>query len=135
NLVGGGSATGTVFLSEAAPAGGAVVTLASDSPTVTVPASVTVPADAVAVTFPITTTPVTATTAVSITASYAGVLQPGRLNVTPPSTGPVMAAMTLSATSVTGLGSVPGTVTMSGPAPAGGAQVFVTHNSQAFSQD
>ena len=52
NVVGGGSATGRVVLSAAALPGGAVVTLTSDSPAVTVPASVTVPADAVAVLVP-----------------------------------------------------------------------------------
>jgi hypothetical protein len=131
-VVGGGTATGTVFLNAAAPAGGAVVTLASDSPAVTVPASVTVPADAVAVTFPVTTSSVTAPTAASITGSYGGTQQFARLSVTPPQAGPVLAAVTVNPTSVTGLGSATGTVTLSAPAPAGGAEVFVTHASLAL---
>src|SRR4029077_21102431 len=46
-----------------------------------------------------------------------------------------MAAVTVSPTSVTGLSSATATVTLSGPAPAGGAQVYVTHASLAFSQE
>jgi hypothetical protein len=134
SVVGGGSATGTVFLSAAAPPGGAVVTLVADSPAVTVPASVTVPADAVAVTFPVTTRSVTAPTAVSITGSFGGSLQFARLNVAPPATGPVLAAVSVDPTSVVGLASATGTVTLSGPAPAGGAEVFVTHASLALSE-
>jgi hypothetical protein len=135
SVVGGNAATGTVFLNAAAPPGGAVVTLSAESPAVTVPASVTVPADAVAVTFPVTTSTVTAPTAVSITGSFGGRLGFGRLTVTPPPTGPVLAAVTVSPTSVVGLSSATATVTLSGPAPAGGAEVVVTHASLALAED
>ena len=134
-MVGGASATGRVVLSAAAPAGGAVVTLTSDSPSVTVPASVTIPADAVAVIFPVTTSSVTATTAVTITASFGGNPQSIRLNVSPPQAGPVLAGVTVTPTSVAGLTTATATVTLSGPAPAGGAAVFVTHDSLALDQD
>jgi trimeric autotransporter adhesin len=135
NLVGGGSATGRVALSAAALSGGAVVTLASDTPGVTVPASVTIPADATAVLFPVTTSAVTATTSAMITASFGGNMQSIQLNVRPPQTGPVLAGLTLSSNSVVGLNSVTATVTLSAPAPAGGARVFFTHNSQAIGED
>ena len=54
-VTGGVGSTGTVTLSSAAPAGGAVVTLASSNTNAaTVPASVTVAADATTKTFAIT---------------------------------------------------------------------------------
>ena len=135
NAFGGTSATGSVDLSAAALSGGAVVTLTSDSPAVTVPASVTIPADAVAVLFPVTIGAVTATTAVTITASFGGNSQSIRLNVSPPQAGPVLAAFTVNPTSVAGLTTATATVTLSAPAPAGGAAVFVTHDSLAIDQD
>jgi hypothetical protein len=56
DVIGGGSATGTVTLTAAAPAGGIVVTLSSDDPAAaTVPAAVTVPAGAASAAFPIAT--------------------------------------------------------------------------------
>ena len=79
------------------------------------------------------TSSVTAPTAVSITGSFGGT-RIHRLNVTPPPTGPVLAAVTVSPTSVAGLASATATVTLSGPAPAGGAEVFVTHASLAIDQ-
>src|SRR5439155_5723045 len=51
SLTGGASASGTVTLSLAAPAGGAQVTLSSSSPAAAVPASVTVAAGATSATF------------------------------------------------------------------------------------
>jgi hypothetical protein len=135
NVVGGASATGRVALSAAALAGGAVVTLTSDSPAVTVPASVTIPADAVAATFPVTTSSVSATIAATITASFGGTQQPIRLNVSPPQAGPVMASVSVTPTSVAGLTTATATVTLSGPAPAGGATVFVSDDSLAIDQN
>ncbi|HEU5216606.1 MAG TPA: hypothetical protein VFU30_13810 [Gaiellaceae bacterium] len=56
NVIGGGSATGTVTLTAAAPAGGVQVALSSDDPAAaTVPAGVTVPAGASSAGFPIAT--------------------------------------------------------------------------------
>ncbi|RYG38444.1 hypothetical protein EON81_03580, partial [bacterium] len=51
----GDSATGTVKLADPAPAGGTVVTLLCDDPTVSVPARVTVPEGATTATFPVFT--------------------------------------------------------------------------------
>ena len=63
SVTGGTSATGTVRLSSAAPAGGTVVSLGSNLPGVAqVPPSVTVPAGATSATFTITTSPADTTT-------------------------------------------------------------------------
>jgi hypothetical protein len=71
-VVGGASAQGTVTLSGPAPAGGAVVSLASSDPSATVPLTVTVPANAFSATFTITTTAVGAVTQPNISGSYSG---------------------------------------------------------------
>ena len=75
NLTGGANhnSTGTVTLSAAAPAGGAVVMLASNKPAATVQTSVTVAAGATTATFTVATTTVTAGTIATITATYDGI--------------------------------------------------------------
>jgi uncharacterized repeat protein (TIGR03803 family) len=73
-LRGGRSSLGTVKLTAAATAGGAVVTLGSSTPSVaSVPATVTVPAGVSSATFFVHTSPVSSTRAVTISASYGGV--------------------------------------------------------------
>jgi uncharacterized repeat protein (TIGR03803 family) len=80
---GGSSSVGTVRLTGAAPAGGAVVTLqSSSSGTVSVPASVTVPAGASSATFTARTNRVRTTKTVTISASYAGATRTATLTVT-----------------------------------------------------
>jgi len=72
SVTGGNTASATLTLSGAAPAGGALVTLASDSPAATVPASVLVPAGQIAATFVVRTNAVTTSAPVRLTATYAG---------------------------------------------------------------
>ena len=132
SVVGGSqSSTGTVTLSAPAPSGGAVVSLSSSNTGVaTVPASVTVAAGATSTSFTISTAVVAASTSVSISASYAGVTKSASLTVTPPP--PTVSSLTLNPSSVTGgLQSSTGTVTLSGPAPAGGARVTLSSNNSA----
>jgi len=113
--------TGTVRLGAAAPAGGAVVTLASSNlNAATVPPSVTVAANATTAAFAITTKAVTTATVVTITATYNGVAKAATLTVNPPG---ALAGVTLNpATMVFGSTST-GTVTLTSAAPAGGANV------------
>ena len=108
-------ASGSVTLNGPAPAGGAQVALSSNNPAASVPASVTVAAGAASATFNITTSAVAASTGVSIAASYGGT-QTAALTVVPPR----VAALSLSNGSVTGGTPVTGTVSLDGPAPAGG---------------
>ena len=70
SVTAGTSSTGTVSLSTAAPAGGAVVALSSNNAAATVPFNVTVPAGAASATFPITTSGVSTRTDVNISAGY-----------------------------------------------------------------
>ena len=127
SVTGGNSSTGTVTLSGAAPSGGAIVTLSSSNSTAaTVPSSVTVAAGATSATFAVSTSAVSTSTQVTISASFGGVIQTATLTVTSPPL-PTASSLTLNPTSVTGgTQSSTGTVTLSGAAPPGGAQVALT---------
>jgi hypothetical protein len=124
-LTGGSSATGTLTLSGPAPTGGAVVSLLSDK-AATVPATVSIPAGATTATFTVTTSPVATATTVNILGSYNG-FQSATLTITSPS----LSSLSLSPTSVTAGSSTTGTVTLTGPAPAGGTTVTLSDDNSA----
>jgi hypothetical protein len=129
SVTGGNSSTGTVTLSGAAPSGGAIVTLSSSNPTAArVPSSVTVAAGATSATFAVSTSAVAASTTVTISAAYGGATRSASLTVTPASPPPpTLSSLSLNPTSVVGgAQSSAGTVRLSGPAPAGGAQVALS---------
>ena len=84
SVTGGSPSTGTVTLSAAAPAGGAVVTLTSSSTSATVSASVTVPANATSANFTVSTRSVTTATTATITAAYGGLTRTASLTVNAP---------------------------------------------------
>jgi hypothetical protein len=124
------TSTGTVMLSGPAPAAGAQVALSSDNAAASVPSSVTVPAGSSSATFTVGTNPVAASTVATILASYDGVSPSASLTITPPT----VSSLTLNPSSVVGgVQSSTGTVTLSGPAPAGGAQVLLSSNNGAAS--
>lgn len=83
SIVGGNSVTGTVGLTAAAPAGGAVVSLSGTDP-VNVVASITVPAGATTATFIASTRVVGGTITATISASYGGGSASAVLSVTKP---------------------------------------------------
>jgi hypothetical protein len=115
-----------VTLGQAAPAGGAVVTLTSNNTNAaTVPVSVTVPANATTVNFAIATKAVAAAATVTITATYSGVAKTAALTVNPPA---ALAGVTVTPTAVTGTAGSTGKVTLGQAAPAGGAVVTLTSN-------
>ena len=138
SVVGGSqSSTGTVTLSTAAPTGGAQITLSSSNPTVaSAPASVTIAAGATTASFTVTTSAVAASTVVTISATYGGTTKSASLTVTPaPPPSPTLSSFTLNPTSVVGgVQSSTGTVTLTGPAPAGGAQVALSSSNAAVAQ-
>ena len=96
SAVGGASSTGTVTLTAAAPAGGAVVTLTSSNAAATVPASATIAAGATSATFPVTTSAVATTTPVTLTATYGAVSRTATLSVNPAATGTLPAPAPIS---------------------------------------
>src|SRR5205807_1866911 len=112
-------------------AGGAQVTLSSSNIAAATSNGVTVPAGAISATFSVTTSAVAASSPGTISASYGGVSKTAALTVTP-SPPPLLSSLTLNPTSVIGgLQSYTGTVTLSWPAPAGGAQVTLSSSNTA----
>jgi hypothetical protein len=130
SVVGGDFLTGTVTLLNPAPPGGVEVTLVSgDTALVMPPASVSIPAGGTGTTFNIATAPVAIPTRVIIDTGtgFEGYHAPSNwLTLMPPgSPAPAssLAALTLSTGKVAGGGTTTGTVTLTAPAPAGGALV------------
>jgi hypothetical protein len=80
---GGAASQGAVTLSDPAPAGGAVVALASNRAAATVPASITIPAGASSATFTVKTKVVTLKKVVTISAAYSSVTKTVKLTLTP----------------------------------------------------
>ena len=112
-ISGGAQPQGIVMLNGQAPAGGAMVTLTSNSPSVSPPASVRVEAGSFSASFAIPTNAVAANTTASVTASYAGASAQAQVTLTPQQ--PPL-SLTLSPTSTTGAGgSSFGTVTIASP--------------------
>jgi len=126
-VTGGQSAAGTATLSGPAPAGGLSVSLASSSASASVPASVAVASGASSASFTATTQSVAAATSATLTGTLAGVSKTATLSINPAA---ACATSTLSAFTLT---STLGTVTLSGPAMAGGEAVSLASNSPALS--
>jgi Bacterial Ig domain/3-keto-disaccharide hydrolase len=122
SVLGGNSSTGTVILNGQAPASGAVISLTSSNTSVaTVPSSVTVLGNATTTTFTITTKPAASNTSVTISALY-GSTRTASLTVT----AATLSSVSLNPSTVKGGTLSTGKVTLSGPAPAGGAVVTLT---------
>jgi hypothetical protein len=126
--LGGTSVTGTVFLTSPAPFGGITVSLLSSSPLATVGASVTIPEGQISASFTISTNPVAALTVVQIKA-----LIPTCTTITATLSinAPILQSLGIAPSSIGLLGSATGTVTLNGPAPAGGLTINLsgsTHN-------
>lgn len=121
---GGNSVTGTVILNSTS---GAVVGLASNNTAAAkVPSSVSVPAGSNSANFTVTTFPVTSAVSVLISAMDAGATQNATLVLTPS-----LSSTALNPQSVVGGNAATGTVTLTGPAPAGGISVTLSSNNTA----
>jgi len=129
SVVGGSPSIGMVTLNAAAPAGGAVVQLATGGSNIaTVPASVTVEAGATSAAFTVSTSPVTASATVTISATYGGGSSSAALIVIPAAT---LSAVSLNPTSVNAGSPSSGAVILSAVAPAGGALVTLASSNTA----
>ncbi len=112
-ISGGAQPQGIVMLNGQAPAGGAVVTLTSNSPSVSPPSSVVVAAGDFSASFAIPSSTVTSNTTATVTANYGGASAQAQVTLTPQ---PPPSSLTLSPTSTTGLGgSSFATVTVASP--------------------
>jgi hypothetical protein len=128
SMAGGSAGVGTVFLSMGAPAGGATIALSSSNlAAATVPASVTVPAFATSANFPVSTSAVSAATTATISAVYGADTRSMVLHVVPGT----LSSLSLNPASLSAGSASSGTVTLSMPAPAGGATVSLTSSNPA----
>ena len=136
SVVGGISSAGTVTLTSAAPVGGLIVSLSSNSASAVVPASVTVAAGATSAGFTATTTTVTVATSVTLTGTAGAVVRTATLTVNPAAAPPPpppasLSAVSLNPVSVIGGISSAGTITLTGAAPTGGLIVSLSSSSPA----
>jgi hypothetical protein len=117
-VIGGeANALGTVELAQPAPAGGITVSLGSKSACASVPSSVTVAAGKTSATFNVTTKSVNANTKATLTASHDGASVTAVLSVD----APTLSVLALAPATIYVGGSSIATVTLSNPAPPGGA--------------
>ncbi|MGB7923145.1 MAG: sulfatase-like hydrolase/transferase [Pyrinomonadaceae bacterium] len=121
--------TGTLVLSNPAPAGGAVVTLEDNLAGVTVPASVTVPAESASISFPVVTIPINSLTTQNglITANLNGKELAAPLTVRRNGAD----SLTLTPNPVVGSNTVVGAVTLPCPAPPGGTPLHLLSSNPA----
>jgi hypothetical protein len=130
----GQGSTGTVTLNAFAPPGGAAVALSANNNSLATlsPNPVTVPEGSTAATFSATNTTVPAgsvSATLQVTATYAGQTAQGNLTINQVAK---ITGVSFSPNSILGgSGNVTGTVTLSAPAPAGGAVVTLTGNQPA----
>jgi hypothetical protein len=126
DVIGGNSGRAGVALVIPAPAGGGVVSLTTDNPSIIhVPSTVTIPGGNSATSFAIGTSRVTGLpTGGNVFATAGGVTKSIFVNVSAdPNAPPLLQSMTISPASVPGGTSATGTVFLSSPAPAGGISV------------
>ena len=134
SIVGGLTSTGTVTLSNPAPSGGTTVLLtSSDTTTATVPASVAIAPGGTTGTFKVTTVAVTTLKPVTITATLGANSLTAALQVTPPLGSIAPMSVAFSPARVCGGGVSTGTVTLNGPAPAGGLSVALSSSDASVS--
>ncbi|MFN0164982.1 MAG: hypothetical protein ACKV22_01010 [Bryobacteraceae bacterium] len=130
SLTSGGAASCTVTLSKPAPAGGLVVTLASNSGLLTVPPTVTVPAGGTSTSFPANAGTITSSSTATVTASANGVSQSTSITLGGSSQ---ISSLACTPSAIATPGSTTCTVTLSAPAPAGGAVVTLVSGSASLS--
>jgi hypothetical protein len=123
----GTDSTGTVTLSDPAPAGGAVVALSSSDPwAAAIPTSVTVPAGSTSANFTVFTNSATDSITVTFWGVYAGFISSAALTVT----GATL-SVSLTPTSVIAGSTSTGTVTVSPAAPTSGFTVWLSSSNPA----
>lgn len=125
---GGGTGSGVVKISNAAPAGGLAINLSSESGWVLLPDQVVVPAGATQVTFTYGSLPTSLTRSAVIVASRGAVVKSATVQVMK-----MLTKVTLSPTSVKGGASSQATLTLGFSAPVGGLAVTVNSDSGAAS--
>jgi hypothetical protein len=130
-VTGGETSMATVTLSHPARAEGEEIELSSSNLDVApVPLTLVVPAGETSATFAIETTEVDANTTAVVSASFEDRTREATLTINA-ADGIVAESLSLSPNPVQGGNTSTGTVTLSGPAPAGGAEVFLSSSNTA----
>lgn len=132
SVLGGQISQGTVTLSAPAPSGGAAVTLSSSDSAASVPASVTVAQGEVSASFTVNTIPVSSARSATIAANYNNSSVSATLSIAAEPTLPILTALTLNPARVRGGSTSTGTVTLSGPAPSGGAVITLSSSNPSI---
>jgi hypothetical protein len=127
-VMGGEVSKGTVTLNGPAPVGGIQVALASASANASVPAAVTIPVGQTSATFTVTTSAVAAKSTVKISAISLGKTFSTNLTILP-----ILKSFSVAPASVAVGQNGTGTVTLNGPAPAGGLSVSLSSTNPAAS--
>jgi trimeric autotransporter adhesin len=126
----GQSAAGSVTLSSAAGASGAIVSLVSSNPAAaSVPQSVTVPAGALSAGFSVNAGSVTTPTSVVFTASYSGASRTANVTINP--LPAALSSVSIAPSTVVSGQAGTGTVTLSAAAPTGGVVVSLSSSNPA----
>ncbi len=126
SVTGGTSVTGTVNLTGSAPSGGILVSLKSGNVVAGIPATVTVNEQASFGTFTITTQSVSTLMSVTITGKAGSISESATLKINPAA----IQSLVFSPAKVVSGGSATGTITLTGPAPAGDAKILLTSGSK-----
>lgn len=126
-IIGGDSTTGTVTISNPAPATGVVVNLYSNSTAVQVPATTTVPNGQTSRTFNITSSAVSVDLIVTLRAAFNGTSATATLAVL----APTLTSFTFTPSTVTGGNSATGRVSIDRPAGPSGVTITLTKNASS----
>jgi trimeric autotransporter adhesin len=121
-VTGGTSVSGTVTLLLPAPTGGVSVSLSSNNGAASVIGQILIPAGQLAGSFTVSTTPVATAVNATITATSSNSVN-GAFTIN----APCVQGLNLSVGSILGGGGLTGTVTLTGPAPAGGSNVQLAY--------
>ena len=125
SIIGGGSTTATVTLSNPAPPSGAPIVLSSsDSSLVPLPAGITIPSGAISASFAVPTAFVPNAATVTVSASYGGATQTASLTLLAPAL-----SLQCNPTSLQSGAAATCTVALNLAAPAGGATISLASNS------
>jgi hypothetical protein len=131
-VMGGQSGAGTISLSGNAGSGGVLVTLSSSDSSVAFPSTVTIPEGSASAGFTFVTSSESQTTTPIVTAIYSGVWATANLTVNAGSTLG-LASFSVTPASLMSGQTAAGTVSLTGPAPYGGASIVLSSSSTAIS--
>ena len=125
----GSTATCTVTLNQASPAGGLTLALSTDNPALSVPPSVTVPANNTSASFSVMVAPITSNQTASVSAILNGISQGADLTLVAPT---LISGLSCSTTELNAGATSACTIMLSSAAPTGGIAVSLSVDNPAL---